>query len=166
MAENPKSREHITAVCLSVSHSLGVNKLSAQFEIGKHAAVLLALNTGLHSLDMISDEDYKLLDRRYRRKLRDIIVQNQLKRENSHTPVLTLEQKKEEQALEGKDRMFKMTLDQWDTHQDSKWRLRVFAEAERFRDKLESARRILELQRQTNRDIISRGESDIVSHKK
>ena len=166
MAENPKSREHITAVCLSVSHYLGVNKLSAHFEIGKHAAVLLAVNEGLHSLGMISDEDHKLLDRRYRRKLRDIIAQNQLQRENSHTSVLTLEQLKEQKALEDKDRQFKGMLDQWEDHKDLKWRLRAFAEAEKFQDKLESARRILELRRQTNCDIVSQSESDIISHKK
>ena len=124
------------------------------------------MNEGLHSLGMISDEDYKLLDRRYHRKLRDIIAQNQLKREDSHTPVLTLEQLKDQQTLEGKDRIFKGKLDQWSIHEDPKWRLKAVAEAERFQDKLESARRILELQRQTSRDIVSQGESDIVSHEK
>jgi hypothetical protein len=98
---------------------------------------------------MISDEDYKLLDRRYRRKLRDIIAQNQVKRENTHTPVLALEQHKESKMLEEKDRIFKGILDQWGIHEDPKWRLKVVAEAERFQDKLESARRILELQGQS-----------------
>jgi hypothetical protein len=160
--ENRKSREHITSVCLSVAHYLGVNKLSADLEIGKHAAVLLAINEGLHELGMMSEEDYSLLNGRYRRKLKDIIAQNQIKRESSHTPVLTLEQQKGKKLLEEKDRMFKGMCAQWTLHKDPKWRQIAFAEAEKFKDELESARQILKL-RHKRGDIISQGERDIIS---
>jgi hypothetical protein len=143
LSENPRSREHIHPVFLSASHYIAVAKLYGSLEIGKSASILLALNEGLYRLGVLSQEDYESLDRRYRRKLRDVILERQSRRESSHVPVLTIEQTKEKQLLETKDKQLKGVLEQWDSHPDPQWRAKVFAEAERFKDKLESARLLL-----------------------
>lgn len=45
--------------------------------------------------------------------------------------------------MEQKDKQFKMMLDQWDKHPSQEWRSKVFTEAEKWKDKLESARLLL-----------------------
>jgi len=115
----------------------------AKLECSKSAAVLYALNEGLYRLEVISQEDYELLRRRYGRKLKDVIAETQIKRESTHIPVLTIEQMKEKQLLAQKDKQFKMMLDQWDLHPSEEWRLKAFAEAEKWKEKLESARVLL-----------------------
>jgi len=115
----------------------------AKLECSKSAAVLYALNEGLYNLEAISREDYQLLAKRYGRKLKDVIAEAQTKREPSHVPILTIEQIKEKQVLEQKDKQFKGMLDQWDLHPSFEWRAKVLKEAEKWKDKLESARLIL-----------------------
>jgi hypothetical protein len=143
LSENPKAREHIHSIFLNAVHYVGISKLMAKLESSKSAAVLYALNEGLHGLEVISKEDYELLAKRYGRKLKDVIEQSQTKREPSHVPILTIEQRKEKQLLEQKDKQFKGMLEQWPTHSDPNWRIRVFAEAEKWKDKLESSRLLL-----------------------
>jgi hypothetical protein len=63
-------------------------------EISKPAAVLLAINEGLYRLNVISEDDYRLLDARYRRPLKDVIAERQGNKEPSHVPVLTIEKMK------------------------------------------------------------------------
>ena len=115
----------------------------AKLECSKSAAVLYALNEGLYRLEVISKDNYELLRRRYGRKLKDVIAQAQIKRESSHIPVLTIEQMKEKQLLAKKDKQFKMMLDQWNLHPSEEWRLKAFKDAEKWKDKLESARDLL-----------------------
>lgn len=115
----------------------------AKLECSKSAAVLYALNEGLYRLEVISKEDYELLRRRYGRKLKDVIAEGQIKRESSHVPVLTIEQIKEKQLLAQKDKQFKMMLDQWAVHPSEEWRLKAFTQAEKWKEKLESARVLL-----------------------
>jgi hypothetical protein len=55
----------------------------------------------------------------------------------------TIEQTKKNELLESKDRVFKMMLDQWDIHSDLNWRIKATAQAEKWKDKLESARLLL-----------------------
>jgi hypothetical protein len=155
MNENPKSREHIHSIFLNAVHYVGVAKLMAKLESSKSAAVLYALNEGLHSLEVISKEDYDLLAKRYGRKLKDVIAQGQISREPSHVPILTIEQTKEKQLLEQKDKQFKGILNQWQLHPSLEWRQKVFTDAEKWKDKLESARLLL-----------ARTECDIISHKR
>jgi hypothetical protein len=82
---------------LNATFYVGIAKLQAKHECSKSAAVLLALNQGLYSLEAISKEDYELFAKRYGRKLKDVIAEAQMKREPSHVPVLTVEQNKEKQ---------------------------------------------------------------------
>jgi hypothetical protein len=97
VSENPRARGHVHPVCLGHVHYIGVARLMGSLEISKPAAVLLAINEGLYRLNAISEADYKLLDARYRRPLRDVIAERQGKKEPSHVPVLTIENMKAKQ---------------------------------------------------------------------
>lgn len=57
----------------------------------------------------------------------------------------SIEQIKEQELLKAKDQQFKMMLDQWDIHTDLNWRIKATAEAEKWKDKLQSARDLLNL---------------------
>jgi len=59
----------------------------------------------------------------------------------------TKEEKLEKHLLEQKDNLFKGMWEQWSLHPDPKWRAKAFAEAEKYRDRLQSARKLLELRR-------------------
>lgn len=131
---------------MPIPHYLGTNALSAELKIGKYAAILLALNEGLHVLGKVSDDEYKLLDQRYRRPLQKIIDENRVRRENSHVQVVTLE--KEKRLLASKDHQFKGMLAQWAQHKDLQWRSRALADAEKYKDKLSSAKALLTQHRQ------------------
>jgi hypothetical protein len=65
----------------------------AKLECSKSAAVLYALNEGLFQLEMIQQEDYELLAKRYGRKLKDVIAEGQGKREPIHLPVVEIEKR-------------------------------------------------------------------------
>lgn len=145
MTENPRSREHMHSVALTVDLYQGVVDLMSKLKIGKSAAILLAVNEGLHKYGVTSDEVYEFLDGRYRRPLKEIIAQSQGKKESSHTHVLTLEKMREAEQLKAKDSQLKMMLDQWSIHTDPKWRSRALAEATKFEDRLPSARQLLQL---------------------
>jgi hypothetical protein len=130
LSDKPKSREHIHNVMLNATFYVGISKLMAKLECSKSAAVLYALNEGLFKEGVISKEDYDLLQKRYSRKLKDVIAAG---REDSHKPVLTLEQLKKQKELEQKERQFKGMLEQWDwSHADPNWKLKAIAEAEKY----------------------------------
>ena len=99
-----QSREHIHPLMMNATFYVGISKLMAKLECSKSAAVLYALNDGLYKEDVISKEDHDLLAKRYGRKLKDVIAAG---REDSHKPVLALEQLKAKQFLEQEDRLFR-----------------------------------------------------------
>lgn len=117
----------------------------AKLECSKSAAVLYALNEGLFKEGAIIREDYDLLVKRYGRTLKEVIAEVQVKKEPSHVSVLTIEQRKDKAFLEGKDKAFQGMTQQWDTHKDLNWRLKVVQDAEKYKDKLQSARDLLNL---------------------
>lgn len=134
---NRFSKEHGLLLFLPPELILALAKVEVQKEIGRTYAGLYALAVGLHQLGAIDDETFAFFEKRYSEKLVPEQPQKPL------TPVELLEKQK----LQSKDRLFLSVLDQWDIH-DSKWRLKAFAEAEKFQDTLESARRVLALRQQ------------------
>jgi hypothetical protein len=94
LSDNPRAREHIHPVFLNGAHYIGIGKLIGALEIGKSAAVLPAINEGLFRLGALDEQDYKLLDARYRVKLIDRIAERTAKSEPSHVPVLVIEKQK------------------------------------------------------------------------
>ena len=149
---NRFSKEHGLLLFLTPELLLALAKVQVQKEVGRSYAGLLALAIGFHELGAIDDETFSVLERRYCEKL----VQ-----EPRPKPLSTAELM-EKRKLEIKNRYFLSLLDQWDLHKDPKWRQRAFAEAEKFGDELESARKIL-ARRKSRRDIVSQGKGDMIS---
>jgi hypothetical protein len=115
----------------------------AELEISKSYAILLTINEGLFHLKKITPEDYELFQKRYTRKLVDVIAENAASRENSHTPVLEKEREKAELAK--MERHFGMIVDQWNLHPQQERRKKWREEAEKWADKVPSAKLILNL---------------------
>lgn len=149
MSSNPTHRENIHNVMLNAVLYVGISKLQAKLECGKSAAILYALNEGLFKEGVTTKEDYELLAKRYGRKLIDVIAEARGKREPSHVPVLAIEQRKEQQFLGSKDKQFKGQIEQWNTHCDLNWRIKAVSDAEKWKDKLQSARDLVELGKKT-----------------
>lgn len=149
MSRDSSHREHIHRVMLNAVFYVGISKLMAKRECSKSAAVLYALNEGLFRLDVIKKEDYEFLAERYGRKLKEVIEEAQKKREPSHVPVLTIEQTKEQLRLTSKNGQFKGMIDQWKAHPQTDWRNNAVADGEKWKDRLQSARDLLELSRKT-----------------
>lgn len=148
MSDNPRSREHIHQVMLNATFYVAISKIMAKLECSKSAAVLYLLNEGGFKEGVISKDDHALLAARYSRKLKDVIAAG---REDTHKPVLTLEQQKREQ----KEKQFKGMLEQWELHPDLNWRIKVVAEAEKYPE-LECAKLLVEKGQEG--DVISQGE--------
>lgn len=139
-----KSREHIHPVMLNATFYVGITKLEARLECSKSAAILYALNEGLFKEGVISQEDHDLLAQRYGRKLKDVIVENQLSKENSHLSKLDIEKRKREliqasaqkaktdEILAGSNSALKGMFEQWEDHKELNWRLKAVAYAKKF----------------------------------
>jgi hypothetical protein len=134
---NRFSKDHGLLLFLGPELILALADVQVKKKIGRTYAGLYALTVGLHQLGAIDDETFAILEKRYSEKLVPEQPQKPL------TPVELLEKQK----LQAKDGYFLSVLDQWDIH-DSKWRLKALANAEKFQDKLESARRVLALRQQ------------------
>ena len=128
-------------------------KLQAKLEIGDKYATLYAVVEGLFKLGFLNQEDHDLLIQRYSHKLVEVVKEKRAKRENSHIPVVELEKRRKEQLLlDQKDKYFKDVLEQWTIHPSQEWRLQKIGEAQKFQDKLQSAR-----------DVAALKECDIIS---
>ena len=143
MNEDKAHRSNVHPVMLTAELEIALVKLQAELEIGKPYAVLYGLAEGLFKLGKLSQEDHDLLIKRYSRRLVDVTKEKRAQRESSHIPVLTLEKQKEQQRLEQKDRQFKGQLEQWQMHRSTEWRRKVLADAEKYKEKLDSARVLL-----------------------
>jgi len=145
MTEDQKHRSNAHTVMLTAELEIALVKLQARLEIGKPQAILYGLIEGLLKLGFLSKEDYDWHIKRYSRKLVDVRNEKRAHKEDRHIRVRDLEQQKEKEALDRKDRQLKGMLDQWEIHQEPQWRASALAEAKRFKDKLQSARDLLSL---------------------
>ena len=125
-------RRNVHQVMLTAELDVALSKLRAALEIGDTYAVLYGLVEGMFKLGYLSQENHDLLITRYSRKLVDVRNEKRTKRENSHIPVLTLEQQKAKVALEAKDREFQGVLEQWDSHPDPVWRTQKILRAQKY----------------------------------
>ncbi|MCJ7560350.1 hypothetical protein MUO79_06990 [Candidatus Bathyarchaeota archaeon] len=123
--------EHKVMLCLDKDLYRAFIKLQADKDLGRSYAGLLPYVEGLFKMGYITREVYEVHEKRYSEPL------------GAKTPPLTLEQQEQAEKLQSKDKQFKMILDQWNEHSNPEWRLKVFAEAEKFKDTLESARLLL-----------------------
>ena len=159
-----KSREHIHPVMLNATFYVGITKLEARLECSMSAAILYVINEGLLKEGVISQEDHDLLKQRYGRKLKDVVAEAQVRRENSHISKLELERQKrelcqasarkteEESQLEKVNVTLKGSYEQWSDH-DLAWKIKTLAYAKKYPE-LEYARLIIVKEKDC--DIISR----------
>lgn len=125
-------REHGVLIYLSKELYTGFIRLQADKGLGRSYAGLLPFVEGLFRLGYISKEVYEEHVKKYSAPL------------ESEKP-LSYEQLLEKQFLEHKDRQFKGMLEQWKDHPDPVWREKACVFAEKYADKLLSARDILAL---------------------
>jgi hypothetical protein len=124
-------REHQVQLYLDKDLYRAFIKLQGDKDLGRSYAGLLPYVEGLYRMGYITKDVYDLHFKKYSEPL------------GEKASVLSPERKKQQDNLESKDRQFKMMLEQWDQHASPEWRMRVFADAEKWKDKIESARLLL-----------------------
>jgi len=123
-------KEHGILIYLSKELYTGFIRLQADKGLGRSYAGLLPFTEGLFRMGYISKEVYEEHVKKYSAPL------------DEKTP--SLEQLNENQFLEQRDIQFKRILEEWDIpHPDPNWRQKSYAFAEKYADKLQSARDIL-----------------------
>jgi len=125
-------KEHGVLIYLSKELYTGFIRLQADKGLGRSYAGLLPFTEGLFRMGYISKEVYEEHVKKYSKPLES-------------EKQVSLEQLKEQQFLEQRARQLKGMLDQWDEHPGPEWREKVFVFAEKYADRLQSARDILAL---------------------
>jgi len=144
VSEDLGHRLNVHSVMFTAELEIALVKLQAELEIGKAPAVLYMVVEGAFRLGKLSEEDHDLHIKRYSRKLVDVTKEKRALRENRNVPVMTLEKQKEQQLLDQKGRQFQGMLEQWDQHPSPQWRKKALADAEKWKEKLPSARALLD----------------------
>ncbi|MBN1358046.1 hypothetical protein JW988_04670 [Candidatus Bathyarchaeota archaeon] len=129
-------KAHVHPVFLPAELYVGISGVQYKYEIGKSASILLMITEGLHSEKLITEEAYKKYQRQYQKKLVEILKK---------TESLTKEQIEENEKHKQLEKEFNMVIDQWSIHPDLKWRLQKVQRAEKYKDKIPSAKLLLEL---------------------
>jgi hypothetical protein len=107
-------------------------RLQADKGLGRSYAGLLPFTEGMYHLGYISKEIYETHARKYSEQL-------------ATKEPLTPKQLDERQRLEQKDKYFRQVLEQWVIHDNVEWRKKILKQAEEWKDKLQSARQLLDL---------------------
>jgi len=114
---------------------IAVVRLQADKQLGRSYPVLYALNEGLYKLGYISKETHEIYEKRYSEKLIH---------EGPKPP--TKQEQEEQRLIEEKTRTFSMVLEQWnEKHPSPDWHNRWIIEAEKYVDRVPSAKLILAL---------------------
>jgi hypothetical protein len=107
-------------------------RLQADKGLGRSYAGLLPFTEGMYHLGYISKEIYETHAKKYSEQL-------------ATKEPLTPKQLDERQRLEQKDKYFRQVLEQWVIHDNVEWRKKILKQAEEWKDKLQSARQLLDL---------------------
>jgi hypothetical protein len=127
-------KEHGVLIYLSKDLYIGWIKLQADRNLGRSYAGLIPFVEGLYQLGYISESVYKEHIKKYS-------VPIDAKDEKTN-PTATPEQVRAKTELDKEDRYFHEILNQWVTH-GLEWQIKQFKYAEKFSDKLQSARDVL-----------------------
>ena len=128
-------QEHRVMLYLSKDLYKAFIKLQADKELGRSYAGLLPFVEGLYQLGYISKKVYDTYFSKYSQPLGT---------KNSESTVQLKKLQDEKVQMDLKDKQFKGQLEQWDLHPNPKWRAKVLADAENWKDRLDSARMLLE----------------------
>lgn len=125
-------REHGVLIYLDKNLYMAFIRLQADKGLGRSYAGLLPFTEGMYHLGYISKEIYETHARKYSEQL-------------ATKEPLTPKQLDERQRLEQKDKYFRQVLEQWVIHDNVEWRKKILKQAEEWKDKLQSARQLLDL---------------------
>jgi hypothetical protein len=125
-------REHGVMLFLSKDLYTAFIKLQADKGLGRSYAGLLPFTEGMYHLGYLTKAVYDVHVEKYSIPL----VQDKA------SNLVALQEKQE---IETKNLFFKQVLEQWTLHTDSKWHEKMVKQAEPWKDKLESAKKICEL---------------------
>lgn len=128
-------KDHEARLLLDPELVIARTKIQMDYDISPLYAGLVAFTVGCNTLKKLSDEECQRLMAKY-----TIPVNQSVKRKRE---VLTPEAARAKSELEGKDRFFKNVLTQWNEHPAVDWQVKMFTIAEKWKDKLQSARDIL-----------------------
>ena len=128
-------KEHGVMLFLTKDLYLAFIKLQADKGLGRSYAGLLPFTEGMYHLGYLKKDLYDLHVKKY-----SVPLQQDAQLKNSN-----LEALQEKQLLETKNLFFKQVLEQWTLHVDGKWRGKMVKQAEPWKDKLDSAKKICEM---------------------
>ena len=130
-------KEHGLLLYLTPSLYLAFIKLQGDKGLGRSYAGLLAFNEGMHRMRYITDEQYEANKAKYSRKLI----------ENEPQKPLTPQQIADKKQQDNMARTFSGVYSQWNfPHNDPQWREKWIKKAKDWKDKAPSAKLILELE--------------------
>jgi hypothetical protein len=134
-------KEHGLMLYLSPSLYIAFIKLQGDKKMGRSYAGLTAFNEGMHALQYISDEEYEVNKQKYNKPL-----------VGTATPkTLTIQQLNEKKEFDAMSRAFSGVLSQWNlTHVDPNWRQKWIEKAKLWKDKIQSASMIADLENTDN----------------
>ena len=125
-------KEHGVMLYLTKDLYTAFIKLQADKGLGRSYAGLLPFTEGMYHLGYLTEITYEFHVKKYSEPLiKDAKV--------------SLEVLEKKQELETKNLFFKQVLEQWNLHSDEKWFGVMMKQAEPWKDKLESARKICEM---------------------
>jgi hypothetical protein len=125
-------KEHGVVLYLPKKLYIAWIKLQADKGLGRSFAGLLPFVEGMYSLEYITKDVYEEYFYKYSVPLSP-----------KFEVLLSEEERKQKDFLEGKNRQFRGQFEQWNDHLELKWRQNVLAEAKKYPN-LEYAKRILE----------------------
>jgi hypothetical protein len=127
-------KEHGVLIYLSKDLYVGWIKLQADRNLGRSYAGLIPFIEGLYKLGYISEAVYKEHIKKY-----SVPIDA---KDDSVTKTATPEQLKAKTELEKEDKYFHEILNQWNLY-GPEWQIKQFLYAEKFAEKLQSARDVL-----------------------
>jgi len=129
-------REHGVLLYLDKTLYKAFIKLQADKGLGRSYAGLLPFVEGLYQLGYLSKKEYEKRVKKYSKSL------DEMEKENKP---LTKEQLEKEKKLKDLEKQFSMVIEQWNLHPSLEWRLRWVKQAKEWKDKIPSAKALLDL---------------------
>lgn len=147
MSEDKKSRkEWVHQLDLNAYFEDALAKYRARTGYGVTFALYNSLNEFWHQTRDMTEEGYLYNQKKYSETLIEA------KKRIEASKALTREQSTEDQKLKDKEIEFKNLVEQWKERPGLEWRLKIVKYAEKWKDKVPSAKLLLDL---ANKDVIS-----------
>jgi hypothetical protein len=126
-------KEHGVMLYLDKTLYKAFIRLQADKELRRSYAGLLPFVEGLFHLGYLSKEDYEKYVQKYSQGLKE------------EPKLLTMQELRQNEEVAKYERMFQNAISEWDKRKDVEWRLKWIRFAEKHKDKIPSAKQLLEL---------------------